>query len=372
MVSEAWKPVWGGGQVHTWELCRRLIKDHGCEIDLYVRALKDKNGETFPRSESHFGGKLRVVRMGNPSRFGAMLPRLWWTFVTSRVIKKKDYDVIHAHAFLAGIPARRLAHRLKKPLVYTVHGSTLLSPFSWNPLTWPTRFMERLLVTKIPYDVEISVSHSLTKLHFKAKRVVVVPNGVDLALFHPPQNSRESGPFNLLYVGRFDSVKCVDRLIEAFASLRSIHPDATLELVGSGSLHDSLRKKVRHLGLEKVIIFPGFLEGAALLAAYHRASALVLNSSSEGLPLTLFEAWATKTPVIMTRVGDIPHYVTHETTGYLIPPNDHDALVGGLIYLADHSSERRRWAESAYEQVKSCDWDSMTGKTFEIYENLVK
>ena len=42
MLIEAWNPIWAGGQVHVWELCKQLIEDYNCSIDLYVMNLKDK------------------------------------------------------------------------------------------------------------------------------------------------------------------------------------------------------------------------------------------------------------------------------------------------------------------------------------------
>ena len=84
MLIEAWSPMWGGGQAHVWYLCKKLIENHDCEIDLFVMNIKGYNGEKL---EHHFGNKLRIFRVGKPVEF-SFLARLKWCYDVIKVIKK--------------------------------------------------------------------------------------------------------------------------------------------------------------------------------------------------------------------------------------------------------------------------------------------
>ena len=67
MLIEAWKPIWAGGQVHVWELCKRLVTNYDCEIDLYIMNLKGT--EKYSKVENHFDNKLKIIRVGKLSDF---------------------------------------------------------------------------------------------------------------------------------------------------------------------------------------------------------------------------------------------------------------------------------------------------------------
>jgi len=69
MIIDAWFPHFGGGQVHAWELSRRLVLNHGCEIDIVTRTLRDEHGVPHVNHETHLDGRLRVWRLGPPQPF---------------------------------------------------------------------------------------------------------------------------------------------------------------------------------------------------------------------------------------------------------------------------------------------------------------
>lgn len=54
MVMDAWDPILGGGQVHVKNLAERLVLDHGCQVDLFVRSLRGETGENFDSDETFF------------------------------------------------------------------------------------------------------------------------------------------------------------------------------------------------------------------------------------------------------------------------------------------------------------------------------
>ena len=127
------------------------------------------------------------------------------------------------------------------------------------------------------------------------ERTVVIPNGVDTDLFHPDDVIRRAAK-DLLFVGRLSPEKNPLLAIDMMAALPD---DVTLHIVGAGELEEEIRRRVAALGLRNVRL-EGRRSHAELAANYRRATAVVMTSVSEGVPLALLEAMATGTPVICT------------------------------------------------------------------------
>lgn len=106
----------------------------------------------------------------------------------------------------------------------------------------------------------------------------------------------------LLFLGRLSPEKNPHLALEALLHLPT---DVRLILAGDGPLRDSVRQRVTQLGLDDRVELPGYLQGESKRAAFARASALVLPSTNEGLPLSVLEAAHAGLPVISADVGAI-------------------------------------------------------------------
>ncbi len=162
-----------------------------------------------------------------------------------------------------------------------------------------------------------------------ASRVTYIPNGVDTGFFCPapvPARSPE-----IVCVGRMVPDKDHATLLEAFARVLLVEPQARLHLVGDGPLLDAVRKRAGQEDfLGRVLLHPGSTDLRPLL---HQARVFALASVSEGLPNVLLEAMSCALPVVATRVGGIPDLVSHEQSGLLVPPRDPAALAAALVRL---------------------------------------
>jgi glycosyltransferase involved in cell wall biosynthesis len=174
------------------------------------------------------------------------------------------------------------------------------------------------------------------------ERVAVMLTPIDTERFRPSAARRRE----VLYLGRLDDrVKRVSRLIRAFAEVAS---DAELVIAGTGRDEQRLRRLASGLAPERVRFLGWVSETSALLASAH---CLVLPSIMEGFPTVVGEALASGTPVIGTAVGAIPELVVPGRTGWLVPPEDHRALVDALgealsSDLEPMRAEARRVAEA--------------------------
>lgn len=178
----------------------------------------------------------------------------------------------------------------------------------------------------------------------------VVANGV------PPYSHRldktvSTAP-RYLFLGNLGRRKGVHVLLQA-ASISTI--PWQLDLAGGeeepGYIHWT-RQEIERMGLSSRIRVLGPMVGDEKNRLLQEADGFVLPSLAEGLPMALLEAMAARLPVVVTAVGAMPEVVHDGIEGYLIPPEDSDALAHALDELARSVEQRERMGKAASE---SCE-----------------
>jgi glycosyltransferase involved in cell wall biosynthesis len=324
--------------------------------------------------------------------------------------------VLHLHHLT---PINEAAHRIAPdvPVVGQIHGTELLmleriasgAPAGWvHAERWAARMRRwashcaRLVVT--PSGVQRTVQ----LLGVPRDRVLGLPNGVDVDLFAPraidrtafwrrvlveePQGwlpdrapgtarydnaavSRLTDGAALLYVGRFTAVKRLDRLIAAFGRAQeSFTPPAGLVLVGG---HPG-EWEVEHpadiatrLGVPHVFL-AGWQAQEQLPAFFSAADAIVLTSEREQFGQVLIEAMACNVPPVATRSPGPTAIIEDGRTGWLVDPDDDDALAAALIEAVNDPSERERRGRAARETVREhFSWATSSAKLATILEDVV-
>ncbi len=374
VIVEAWEPMWGGGQAHVLALSKALIAQYGCHIDLFVMNVARKDGRTYGPVQTLEDGHLTILRVGKTRPF-TLAQRLRWIPEVIAAVQQRHkiapYTLIHAHATVPGITGKLLSALLRRPVVYTVHGTNFLDIGTKNIFY----FMERFLFTFLKYDAQISVSQKI--LDYKNRnRPIIIPNGVSLATFScdtlPIQPNRKT--FTILFVGRLEEIKGLPVFIEALYLLRKQCPAQRLSvhIVGTGSIETMLKEMVARYSLKDVISFDGRKNDKDLLQMYCTSSLFVLPSLSEGQPLTLLEAWAAKLPVVVTDVGDNRHMVKHGVNGYIIPPGNISALTQ-VLHEAITNTHLDQMGLNGYNLVRThYSWRHIAQKTYAIYQSITR
>ena len=183
--------------------------------------------------------------------------------------------------------------------------------------------------------------------------VAVVINGLDLATWRPRWEpaSRAAGaalrarfgipstaPL-LLSVGSLTPVKGHSVLLHAMARLRERLPGVRLLILGEGFLRAELEAQRRRLGLDGIVLMPGFTGNVA--PAMAAADLLVLSSTNEGMAWVLIEAAASGLPAVATDVSGTRHAVDHRVTGLVVPPCDSCAMARAAEELLADPALRR-------------------------------
>jgi glycosyltransferase involved in cell wall biosynthesis len=159
-----------------------------------------------------------------------------------------------------------------------------------------------------------------------AHKVSLMMNAVDPSIFRPDTSIRGEGrsrygcgkdEFVLLFAGRLEEVKKVDKIIDSLACSNN-SSKMKLFIAGDGSLKKALQKRVRELNLTDRIFFLGYVAHDELPSLYNMADAFILPSIMEGAPMVVLEALACGTPVIATGVGGIPDLVENGKNGFLL------------------------------------------------------
>ena len=193
-----------------------------------------------------------------------------------------------------GIPGGPAAWRLRRrrgiPYVLSLRGSDVPRPESASHQR--LHALTRPLLRRMYRDAAglIAVSDSLRRAALAVlpeARIEVIPNGVDTERFKPPVE--RSGPADraeLLFVGRLQEFKGVQDAIAALPALeRAFGRPARLTVIGDGPSRPALEAQamaLRAAGLNSEVRFLGWLDPAALPAAYQSASLLLLPSYVEG------------------------------------------------------------------------------------------
>jgi glycosyltransferase involved in cell wall biosynthesis len=207
-----------------------------------------------------------------------------------------------------------------------------------------------------------------------------IPNGVDTRRYAPAPLQRRLDARRELgldddavvfgCVARMTGVKRHEDLVDAFAQVHAVLPQARLLLVGDGPLLPQIQTRIGERGVQDAVKLLSFRDDVdTLLPAM---DVLVLPSSSEGMSNAILEAMACGLPVVATSVGGNLHLVQHETTGLLVPPLDPISLAAALQWLGESPHARRRMGLAARARVeREFSLDAMVQAFDQLYLRLL-
>ena len=171
-----------------------------------------------------------------------------------------------------------------------------------------------------------------------AKRILRIPNGIDLARFQNPPTRPIPGLASqgavVGTVAGLRAVKNLPGLVSLFAA--AAPADARLVIVGEGHERQRIEAEAQAHGVADRLLMPGFMADPAAWIGHFDIFAL--SSDSEQFPISLVEAMAAGLPAISTAVGDVPHMVADENRFAI---GNEVVLQGALARLIDDPVLRR-------------------------------
>lgn len=173
----------------------------------------------------------------------------------------------------------------------------------------------------------------------------------------------------LMYVGRPQPHKNLERLIEAFALLKQTHPDLRLALAGRrDSVYKMLAKKSRGQGVPGVV-FTGFVSEGQMRWMYENAAAYVFPSLSEGFGLPGLEAMVHGCPVVSSNATCLPE--VYEDAAHYFDPLDVTDMASKIQEVISSQKLRQDLITKGRKQAAKYSWRRMAEQTLEVYNQVL-
>ena len=185
-------------------------------------------------------------------------------------------------------------------------------------------------------------------------------NTIGLTHFTPIEHKDIKFPLKLLFCGRVVKEKGIEDLFLALRILNECGIFCELDVVGE--IHQNYRKELTGLAqkfkIDKQICYSGFVPfGGQLLDHYHNSHIYILPSWHEGFPHAIWEAAATCTPIITTRVGGIPDLISEKEV-YFVPPRSPNSIAEAIQWIISNENETKVKIKNAQNIARQFTSDS--------------
>jgi glycosyltransferase involved in cell wall biosynthesis len=319
----------GGAETLVSQMCR-LQREEGHDPCVYAVAALGPLGEQM-RSEG-FTVEPNV---------GRRLPEATRNFY--RIFKESRPDVVHLHnptpTIYAAIAARMAG---VASVISTRH--SLVAP----PLKVVAELKYAIGATCCDWIAGIcdATVKNMKRIHsIRERKIVRIYNGaVPLQRVAKKDWPAKSG-FTLVYVGRLAPVKNHPLLLSAFRAALQSMPGLRLWMVGDGSERKMLESLASELGISAQVTFWG--QQLDVTPFFSAADAFIMSSKSEGLPISLLQAFSLGVPAIVTGVGGMAEVVRLAQAGFTVSATDPAEMTEAILRLAGSNAEREQFSMNA-------------------------
>lgn len=375
-VCPFYSPAIGGVKQVVEELSKRQIAA-GHEVHVFTSDW-DKEKRIEKKEEIIDGVYVhRCYHIAKMANFASLWPSLF------NKLLKGNFDIIHSHLFAhPHFIFSAAAAKIKRiPHVHTTH-----CPWSDAPRSLVGKIgvlvsynlVSRLALKSIGKVIAITPWENsfITKYGASKDKIVNIPNGMGEQFFKKIKNNNFKKKHGIkknlvLFFGRLSFTKSPDKFVEIAKLVLKERDDVTFVLRGPD---EGLKEKVKKMiGNEKRIILLGETRNREeIIEMYQAADVFVLPSYREGLPLTLFEAMASGSPVVATPVNGIPYEIKEPENGFLVKHGDNKKFAERINQLLDDKKLNKKISENNVKKSKEYSWEIINKKTLELYSSLIK
>jgi glycosyltransferase involved in cell wall biosynthesis len=360
----------GGPIISTHDLCNGLAEKPDIELKVVTTNTAGPGWKNNLRVDS--------IPMRYPAGYDVyMLQRIAGACVSTGLLRFlhpliRWADIVHltgAYSFPT-LPTLMLARSTGTPLVWSPRGA-------WSRWTGSRRVLmkrawDRLCTAMI--DRKHLIVHYTSSreaetaiLEYKRLRYRVIPNGVILPPLREKRPWLPDGRLRLLFIGRYNPIKGIERLLQAMQSLIG---KATLRLFGDGDSQyiQQLHSLIQQAGLDGHVELNGFISDSNKEEVWQSSDVLVLPSYSENFGMVVAEALAHSVPVIVS-TGTPWSSVVVEGCGWWIDNTAEDIAeainVARKRDLPAMGSLGRAWMEREF------GWERIANDTKDMYHDML-
>ncbi len=363
---------------YTYQLIRHLLEidkknEYVLFFDFHVR---EKDIKKFSRPNV----KIRFYPFSDYKKY---LPGVYNEILGVATLNKEKLDVLHSPSHINRIPAG-----YNGKVIVTINDLIALKIPEVLPKVARIKSITLLNLMVDKADKIIAASDSvkkdiMEKFKYTEEKIRVIHSGFDERLFSKYEKTDKEiildkydiGSKYILFLGTLEPVKNIVRLFEAFKIFKNnlkqekIYCDYKLVLAGKrGWLANEYRQIARDLGINKSVVFTGYVIGDELVPLFRNAEFFVLPSLYEGFGSTILEAFATETPVIASNISSVSEIAGD--AAILVNPMDVLEIADNMMKLAKNENLRNTLKERGKKQLEKFNWEKCAKETLEVYESL--
>lgn len=363
---------------YTYQLIRHLLKiDKENEYVLFFDfRVREKDVKKFAQPNV----KIKFYPFSDYKKY---LPGAYNEILGTATLQKENLDVIHSTSAFNRIPTS-----YSGKTVVTFHDMSMFSIPDYLSAVKRTRnkAVANLMANKAEKIIAVSesIKTDLQKfLKVDENKSSVIYSGLDERFFEESEinEAKVLGKHDItkkyvLFLGTIEPSKNIARLLEAFSKFKSMKKaksggkfEYQLVLAGKrGWLAGEYHQIIKDLGLSKDVVFTGYVIGDELVPLFRGAEFFVMPSLYEGFGMTVLEAFATKTPAIISNVASLPE-IAGEAARF-VNPLDTKELALAMSEFSASSQLREEYVQKGLEQARKFDWEKTARETLAIYKSL--
>ncbi len=303
--------------------------------------------------------------------------KTWWPYTKYKRLTKfladKKLDLLHG-------PANVTPLFYQGPTVVTVHDLIIYDHPEWFPDGVSGWFWRRQLVPQaIKKATRIIAVSRYTKRqvarHFRRRPedIDVIYEGVTTTQTKPETSflaaNNITRPF-LLYIGTIEPRKNLRRVIEAFARVRKSQPELSLVIAGKkGWKYESVFAAVKGLGLERDVIFCGYVDNDQKTALYQAAQAFLFPSLAEGFGLPVLDAMQSGVPVLTSNNTSLVEVAGE--AALKVNPHSVTEIAQAMQKISSDKSLRKQLVAKGEVQAQQFSWQNAARQTLATYHKAI-
>lgn len=294
-----------------------------------------------------------------------------------KILREEAPDIVHTHSSLTARVAAKFVKDCK--IIFTRHSVFPVSPWIKNaPGRWVNKFVNESLSDRIIAVAE-AAKENLTDGGVAEDKIDVILNGVDKIEESSIENKEElkkklgikKDEYVIGILARLEKVKGHEYFIDMAKLIISEKKiKAKFLILGTGNEEAELKEKVKKLGLEKNIIFTGFVDN---VKDYINIFDIQVNCSygTEATSLALLEGMSIGIPAVVTEYGGNSGVISNGENGYLVPiksPRDSADAIVRILTNDDLKNYMKKRCVEIYEEKFTVD--IYTKNIERVYEEM--
>lgn len=287
----------------------------------------------------------------------------------SQIAKKIPHDIVHANDWLtfpAGIATKNISN---KPLVVHVHSTEFdRSAGDPNPDVYDIELKGMQNADSIIAVSNFTKQKIIDNYGIPKNKITVIHNAIDPKIeeYYKPSKIAETDKI-VLFLGRITIQKGPDYFLAMAKKVLKIMKNVKFVMVGDGDMREEMIRRAIHLGIEKNILFTGFLNQKEVMKAFQNADLYVMPSVSEPFGLSALEAIQNSVPVLISKQSGVSEVVRNALK---VDFWDIDEMANQVISVLKCKHLSRTLNYTALYELSNFSWDNFGKKLKQHYQNI--